>query len=46
MCDLLKDSANKNVVEISGAVGASAAIDRAKGFREKMGDCGITIPDG
>jgi galactofuranose transport system substrate-binding protein len=46
MCDLLKNSTKKNVVEISGAVGASAAIDRAKGFREKMGDCGITIPDG
>jgi ABC-type sugar transport system substrate-binding protein len=46
MCDLLKDSTSKNVAEISGAVGASAAIDRAKGFREKMGDCGITIPDG
>ncbi len=46
MCDLLKDSSSKKVVEISGAVGASAAIDRAKGFREKMGDCGITIPDG
>jgi len=46
MCDLLKDSPSKNVAEISGAVGASAAIDRAKGFREKMGDCGITIPDG
>jgi galactofuranose transport system substrate-binding protein len=45
MCDLLKDSATKNVVEISGAVGASAAIDRAKGFREKMTDCGITITD-
>jgi ABC-type sugar transport system substrate-binding protein len=43
MCDLLKDSPKKNVVEISGAVGASAAIDRAKGFREKMGDCGITV---
>jgi simple sugar transport system substrate-binding protein len=43
MCELLKDSEKKNVVEISGAVGASAAIDRAKGFREKMGDCGITI---
>jgi ABC-type sugar transport system substrate-binding protein len=43
MCELLKDSPKKNVVEISGAVGASAAIDRAKGFREKMGDCGITI---
>jgi simple sugar transport system substrate-binding protein len=45
MCDLLKDFPKKNVVEISGAVGASAAIDRAKGFREKMGDCGITITD-
>jgi galactofuranose transport system substrate-binding protein len=43
MCDLLKASTKKNVVEISGAVGASAAIDRAKGFREKMGDCGITV---
>jgi galactofuranose transport system substrate-binding protein len=43
LCDLLKNSAKKNVVEISGAVGASAAIDRAKGFREKMGDCGMTI---
>jgi ABC-type sugar transport system substrate-binding protein len=43
MCDLLKNSTKKNVVEISGAVGASAAIDRAKGFREKMGACGITI---
>ena len=30
MCDLLKDSTKKNVVEISGAVGASAAIDRAR----------------
>ncbi len=45
MCDLLKDSTGKVVAEISGAVGASAAIDRAKGFREKMGDCGMTIPD-
>ncbi len=43
MCDLLKNSTKKNVVEITGAVGASAAIDRAKGFREKMGDCGITV---
>ena len=45
MCDLLAKSTKKNVVEISGAVGASAAIDRAKGFREKMGDCGITVTD-
>lgn len=43
MCDLLKDFPKKNVVEISGAVGAGAGIDRAKGFRQKMGDCGITI---
>lgn len=43
MCTLLKDSTKKNVVEISGAVGAGAGIDRAKGFRQKMGDCGITI---
>ncbi len=43
MCDLLKDFSTKNVVEISGAVGAGAGIDRAKGFRQKMGDCGITI---
>ncbi len=46
MCDALKDFSKKNVAEISGAVGASAAIDRAKGFREKMGDCGIVVPDG
>ncbi len=46
MCGLLTASTKKNVVEISGAVGASAAIDRAKGFREKMGECGIVIPDG
>jgi len=43
MCELLKDSAKKNVVEISGAVGAGAGIDRGKGFRQKMGDCGITV---
>jgi len=45
MCDLLKNNKRKNIVEISGAVGASAAIDRAKGFREKIGDCGATIID-
>ena len=32
MCDLLEDSDKKNVVEIAGAVGASAAIDRAAGL--------------
>jgi ABC-type sugar transport system substrate-binding protein len=47
MCDLLADSENKNVVEITGAVGASAAIDRAAGFREGLEalDCGIEIID-
>jgi simple sugar transport system substrate-binding protein len=43
MCELLKDSEKTNVVEISGAVGAGAGIDRGKGFRQKMGDCGITV---
>ncbi len=37
MCDLLADSPNKKIVEITGAVGASAAIDRAAGFRERHG---------
>jgi ABC-type sugar transport system substrate-binding protein len=43
MCTLLENSTKKNVVEISGAVGAGAGIDRAKGFRQKMGDCDINI---
>jgi simple sugar transport system substrate-binding protein len=43
MCELLKDSEKKNVVEISGAVGAGAGIDRGKGFRQKMEECGITV---
>ena len=43
MCKLLEGSDAKNVVELVGNVGSSAAIDRGKGFREKMGDCGITI---
>jgi galactofuranose transport system substrate-binding protein len=45
MCTLLEDFESKNVVEISGAVGASAAIDRAAGFREKMEECGIVITE-
>jgi simple sugar transport system substrate-binding protein len=45
MCELLADSETKNVVEITGAVGASAAIDRGAGFREAMGECGINILD-
>ena len=38
MCELLGDSANKNVVELVGNVGSSAAIDRGKGFRENMAE--------
>jgi len=45
MCTLLKDSAKKNVVELVGNVGSSAAIDRGKGFRENMGKCGIVVTE-
>jgi galactofuranose transport system substrate-binding protein len=43
MCKLLEGSAKKNVWELVGNVGSSAAKDRGQGFREKMTDCGITI---
>jgi simple sugar transport system substrate-binding protein len=43
MCVLLADSPTKNVVELVGNVGSSAAIDRGKGFRERMGECGIEV---
>ena len=43
MCKLLEGSTSKNVVEIGGDQGASAAIDRGKGFKEKMTACGITL---
>jgi len=43
MCKLLEGSEKKNVVELVGNVGSSAAKDRGVGFREKMGDCGIEI---
>jgi ABC-type sugar transport system substrate-binding protein len=42
MCDLLKNAPTKNVVEIGGDQGASAAIDRGKGFREGN-TCGMNI---
>jgi simple sugar transport system substrate-binding protein len=45
MCDLLKDSTGKNVVEIGGDQGASAAIDRHKGFGEGDTACGIKVLD-
>jgi simple sugar transport system substrate-binding protein len=43
MCKLLEGSATKNVWELVGNVGSSAAKDRGQGFREKMGECGITV---
>ena len=43
LCALLANSEKKNVWELVGNVGSSAAKDRGQGFREKMGDCGITI---
>jgi ABC-type sugar transport system substrate-binding protein len=43
LCKLLEGSASKNVWELVGNVGSSAAKDRGQGFREKMGDCGMTI---
>lgn len=42
MCRLL-EGGEKNVWELVGNVGSSAARDRGRGFREKMGDCGIEI---
>jgi ABC-type sugar transport system substrate-binding protein len=43
MCKLLEGSDSKNVVELVGNVGSSAAKDRGQGFREGMGACGINI---
>jgi ABC-type sugar transport system substrate-binding protein len=43
MCKLLEGSDTKNVVELVGNVGSSAAKGRGQGFREKMDACGITI---
>lgn len=43
MCQLLEGSEKKNVVELVGNVGSSAAKDRGQGFRERMDECGITI---
>jgi simple sugar transport system substrate-binding protein len=45
MCKLLEGSDKKNVVELVGNVGSSAAKDRGQGFREKMEACGITITE-
>ena len=43
LCKLLEGSTGKNVWELVGNVGSSAAKDRGQGFREKMSQCGITI---
>ena len=45
MCKLLEGSESKNVVQLVGNVGSSAAKDRGQGFEEKMGDCGIVITE-
>ena len=43
MCDLFKGKATANIVEIGGDQAASAAIDRAKGFREAAASCATKI---
>lgn len=43
MCRLLEGSEKKNVWELVGNVGSSAAKDRGQGFRERMGQCGIQV---
>ena len=43
MCKLLEGMSGKNVWELVGNIGSSAAKDRGKGFREKMGGCGIQV---
>jgi simple sugar transport system substrate-binding protein len=43
MCQLFEGMTSKNVWELVGNVGSSAAKDRGTGFRETMDACGITI---
>jgi simple sugar transport system substrate-binding protein len=43
MCKLLEGMTGKNVWELVGNVGSSAAKDRGQGFREKMDACGIKV---
>lgn len=43
MCKLLDGMSGKNVWELVGNIGSSAAKDRGQGFREKMSECGIEI---
>jgi ABC-type sugar transport system substrate-binding protein len=46
MCDLLGNSAPKNVAEIGGTDYAAAEADRTAGFRQGMAACGMDIPAG
>ncbi|MBI5953630.1 MAG: ABC transporter substrate-binding protein [Chloroflexi bacterium] len=43
MCKLLAGSQKKNVWELVGNVGSSAAKDRGQGFRETAEKCGIVV---
>jgi simple sugar transport system substrate-binding protein len=43
LCKLLEGSSGKNVWELVGNIGSSAAKDRGQGFREKMSECGLEI---
>jgi simple sugar transport system substrate-binding protein len=43
MCKLLEGTAGKNVWELVGNIGSSAAKDRGEGFRDLMSACGIEI---
>jgi galactofuranose transport system substrate-binding protein len=43
MCKLLEGMSGKNVWELVGNIGSSAAKDRGEGFREQMSECGIEI---
>ena len=43
MCDLLEGATGAKVIEIAGYATSPAAVDRAKGFRQTMGACGIKI---
>ena len=45
MCKLLARAAHEERRRARRQRRVSAAIDRGKGFREKMGECGITITD-
>jgi ABC-type sugar transport system substrate-binding protein len=43
MVELLEDSQNKNVVELAGTVGTSAAEERGEGFHEAIEGSGVVI---